>query len=75
MIEAREREEQERLALEQSETLRLAPGEEQAAAQSAKADWPPVREERRPAEDPWEKAKKEAGPDQPSAWQPQARRR
>ncbi|KAF8609181.1 hypothetical protein BDV93DRAFT_518030 [Ceratobasidium sp. AG-I] len=77
MIEARDREERERLALEQSETLRLAPGDERATAQSASASWPqaPVREEPKPVEDPWEKARKEAGPDQPSAWQPQARRR
>lgn len=74
-IEAREREERERLAVQQSENLRLTqPEQAQVSLREPSPNLPP-REQPKSVEDPWEKARREAPPDQPTAWQPTAARR
>ncbi|QRV76050.1 transport protein [Ceratobasidium sp. AG-Ba] len=74
-IEAREREERERLAVEQSEALKLGqPQQAQVAVREPPQNLPP-RGEPKAVEDPWAKARREAPPEQPSSWQPTAVRR
>ncbi|QRV90866.1 transport protein [Ceratobasidium sp. AG-Ba] len=71
-IEAREREERERLAVEQSEALKLGqPQQVQVAVREPPQNLPP-RGEPKDVEDPWAKARREAPPEQPSSWQPTA---
>ncbi|KAG8747215.1 hypothetical protein FRC10_001831 [Ceratobasidium sp. 414] len=67
-IEAREREERARLGAERSEVLRLSQARGEPVA---RAPPPPPKV----AGDPWEKARKEAPPEQPSSWKPVAARR
>ncbi|KAG8757523.1 hypothetical protein FRC12_010285 [Ceratobasidium sp. 428] len=74
-IEARDREERARLGIERSETLRLSQAREEPVARAQPPPSPPHREEPKAAEDPWEKAKKEAPPEQPASWKPTAARR
>ncbi|CAE6430726.1 unnamed protein product [Rhizoctonia solani] len=72
MIEARDREERERqmiTAQAEPQPLRVAGGGTQHAQN------PAGQGEQKDTEDPWEKAKKEAPPEEPTAWQPQTARR
>lgn len=76
MIEARDREERERQMIAQAEPqpLRVTGGNQQYDRQGldpkqrVAVDEP---EKPKDVEDPWEKAKREAPPEEPSSWQPQ----
>ena len=72
MIEAREREERERSEVEHSEALRVGQAREEPLGRVK----PPSSSSEEPkVEDPWEKARKEAPPEQPASWTPSAARR
>ncbi|KAB5593650.1 transport protein [Ceratobasidium theobromae] len=71
MIEAREREEQGRRMIAQAKSptpLRVASGSQNRTTQNE-------GEQSEVAEDPWEKAKQNAPPEEPTSWQPQVGKR
>ncbi|KAH7345248.1 hypothetical protein B0J17DRAFT_763941 [Rhizoctonia solani] len=73
MIEARDREERERqmiTAQAEPQPLRVSGGDTQDRPQNPVGGGRP-----KGVEDPWEKAKKEAPPEEPTSWQPQVTRR
>ncbi|QRW18904.1 major facilitator superfamily transporter [Rhizoctonia solani] len=73
MIEARDREERERQMIStqaEPRPLRVTQGDVRSDPQSSNQQERPKN-----VEDPWEKAKKEAPPEEPTSWQPQTARR
>ncbi|KAF8680064.1 hypothetical protein RHS04_04672 [Rhizoctonia solani] len=73
MIEARDREERERQMISAQAEPRPLPvtqGDVRSDPQSSNQQERPKN-----VEDPWEKAKKEAPPEEPTSWQPQTARR
>ncbi|CAE6506897.1 unnamed protein product [Rhizoctonia solani] len=73
IIEARDREERQRqmiAAQTEPRPARIAGGNTQDGPQNSAG-----HEQSKDVEDPWEKAKKEAPPEEPTSWQPQITRR